>query len=337
MPEFCFQAFIGSIIIVHITPRRAPWQWTALPRKSRQNDFAIGLSDWMIEIWLNLPPRYLHDTHLPFSSPCVPVSDSLLDMCFLPEGCLWMQRTMEIGARHVCRDLCSLQSICIPVSVETIGNCCFSRCNMLRSFRFDSPSKLRFLFSIPSPSCSSIDIPDSVEVFQSAVGINSDAHLILSLGCKSQLRVLKLSGLPKQSNPSSVIQFRAFIRLFESTLRLFRSNLSSIWYADRNVIRYHDPSRHKSFRIRSKSGVCLKAAIRECWCSTPVPLNIPDRIMDVVDARTESVAIITRRNIVYDILSKTETHFRIVVFRDSTSFISPNLQMFWARQPDRKQ
>jgi hypothetical protein len=118
-----------------------------------------------------------------------------------------------------------LQSICIPVSVETIGKFCFAKCNMLRSFTFDSPSKLRFLFSIPWPSCSWIDIPDSVEVCESEVGVNCDAYLALSFGCKSQLRGLELSSLGRQLNPYSLIHCRAFVRLFESTLRLFRSSL----------------------------------------------------------------------------------------------------------------
>jgi hypothetical protein len=95
----------------------------------------------------------------------------------------------------------------------------------LRSMTFDSPSKLRFLYSVPSPFCSSIDIPDSVEILQSSVGACSGGHFIATFGCKSRLRILQLCPIPMCREWPQGYRFRAFVRLSESTMKGFRSDL----------------------------------------------------------------------------------------------------------------
>jgi hypothetical protein len=102
----------------------------------------------------------------------------------------------------------------------------FEECDQLRSFTFDSPSRVRFLFSIPSPCCSSIDIPDSVEVLESIVRVESDGHLVLSFSSNTHLRNFKLLPGPYYLSLSSRINCRASVRLCESPLWWFRSNLS---------------------------------------------------------------------------------------------------------------
>jgi hypothetical protein len=60
---------------------------------------------------------------------------------------------------------------------------------------------------------------------QSVLGVTSDTYRVLSFGCKSHLRDLRLYPMPTMSN--STICCRTFVRLCESTLKLFRSDAFS--------------------------------------------------------------------------------------------------------------
>jgi hypothetical protein len=100
-------------------------------------------------------------------------------------------------------------------------------CNRLQSFTYDSPSRLRFLFSIPFPCSYSVDIPDSLEVLDSPLGVRSDTSVALSFGSNSHLRDLRLFTVPDNLDAFLELHCRAFVRLCESTLRSFRSNLSA--------------------------------------------------------------------------------------------------------------
>jgi hypothetical protein len=119
-------------------------------------------------------------------------------------------------------DLCPIESIGIPNSVLSIGERSFTTCQSLQSFTFESPSKIHSLYSIPSRSCSSIEIPDSVEVLDSEVCVPSRRHLVLTFGGNSRLRDVRLrraEGLPPR------VRHRVFVRLSEATLRSLRLNL----------------------------------------------------------------------------------------------------------------
>jgi hypothetical protein len=150
---------------------------------------------------------------------------------------MWLEKvTFESGSRLSRMDKslflrCGLRSICIPTSVEYIDYDCFFGCRLLESLTFDSPSKVRFLLSVPSAvdsisPCCSIDIPDSVEILESPVGTTTRRHLVLSFGRNSDLRGLRITLPPNFEYFNLRAGPRAFVRLSESTLRAFRSPLS---------------------------------------------------------------------------------------------------------------
>jgi hypothetical protein len=60
---------------------------------------------------------------------------------------------------------------------------------------------------------------------ESPLGIKSDTYLVLSFGSKSHLLDLKLSAM--RTSWSRPIYRRAFVRLCESTLKLFRFDFCS--------------------------------------------------------------------------------------------------------------
>jgi hypothetical protein len=99
-------------------------------------------------------------------------------------------------------------------------------CKKLSSITFDSPSRLQVLSSIPFISCSSIDIPDSLEVLDVDLALNTGRDLVLNFGSNSHLSEINfsLATYPKSEKARPIK--RAFVRLPESTLREFRLNLS---------------------------------------------------------------------------------------------------------------
>jgi hypothetical protein len=58
---------------------------------------------------------------------------------------------IEANALYGCS---SLKAICLPASVEFIGECSFSECTLLSSFTFDSGSKLTQIEAAPFSRCS---------------------------------------------------------------------------------------------------------------------------------------------------------------------------------------
>jgi hypothetical protein len=83
--------------------------------------------------------------------------------------------------------------------------------------------------SIPFVFCSSIDIPDSLEVLDANLALNTGCDLVMSFGFHSHLSEIDFSLpiYPKRRKPRQIK--RAFVRLPESTLKAFRLNLSFLW------------------------------------------------------------------------------------------------------------
>jgi hypothetical protein len=122
----------------------------------------------------------------------------------------------------------SLQSICIPTSVTRIADECFGECKKLSAITFDSPSRLKVLSSIPYISCAFVDISDSVEVLDRDLALNAGHELILTFECNSHLCEIdfSLGTFRKWRNPRPIK--RAFVRLHQAALRVFRLDLSNL-------------------------------------------------------------------------------------------------------------
>jgi hypothetical protein len=83
----------------------------------------------------------------------------------------------------------ALESFCVPSTVESIGPSCFDRCPQLSTLTFESPSRLRRLESLATGSLMSVDIPDSVEIFD--VKMDSQIESVrVNFGSGSKLKQL---------------------------------------------------------------------------------------------------------------------------------------------------
>jgi hypothetical protein len=166
------------------------------------------------------------------TSVCIPSSVEILGTCcFYRVAGIIVRQAFSDGSRLSRIDdrafeKCPLELICIPASVEMIGERAFSTCKSMSSSTFELPSTIRSLFSIPFFSCSSIDIPDSVEVLISEVCVTSGRHLVLTFGPDSHLHTMHFHALPEYSYRLRGVKPRIFVRLAESTLKSFRSHFS---------------------------------------------------------------------------------------------------------------
>jgi hypothetical protein len=83
------------------------------------------------------------------------------------------------------------------------------------------------LYSIPFLGCSSIDIPDSVEVLCVQLSLEPDRHLVLTFGPGSRLNGFQTRAADRPRALENAADTRAFVRLSESTLRAFRNLLAT--------------------------------------------------------------------------------------------------------------
>jgi hypothetical protein len=120
---------------------------------------------------------------------------------------------------------CPLLSICIPSSVEFIDTLSFSAGDVLQSMTFDPPSRIRFLLSFPVVFCSSVDIPDSVEVLRSMIRVEPGRHVVFSFGPNSHLRCIDVHAYVPHKTMVPARDRRAFLRLPEASLSSFRSDI----------------------------------------------------------------------------------------------------------------
>jgi hypothetical protein len=120
---------------------------------------------------------------------------------------------IESGAFASCSALRSLE---VPSSVEFVGECCFARCSSLSRFTFEQPSHLSAMHSLPTAALSSVDIPDSVEVFKTCIE-NADTRLTIGFGEGSRLAEIRLS---QSTDVATTIG--AFVRLPSHRLKVLR-------------------------------------------------------------------------------------------------------------------
>lgn len=113
-------------------------------------------------------------------------------------------------------------SLCLPSSLEYVGERCFELCKSLSRLNFEAPSHLRVLRSLPTVSLSSIEIPDSVEILESTIDGRSWG-LTTTFGQESKLTHIKFSPC-KTRDGCAVLPIRAWIQIPASRLKAVRDN-----------------------------------------------------------------------------------------------------------------
>jgi hypothetical protein len=120
----------------------------------------------------------------------------------------------------------SLKSLSLPPLLEFVGPHCFTGCSCFSTLTFASPSRLRVLLDAPVLWAGFQAIPDSVEVLQLCRSGHDRDWCTLTFGDESRLREVGTNLFPIGTVfPSSVGQFRFFLRATSRSVKLFRLNL----------------------------------------------------------------------------------------------------------------
>jgi hypothetical protein len=107
----------------------------------------------------------------------------------------------------------SLQSICIPSSIETISKSCFGGCTKLSSFKFETGSRISWIERSAFSDCSSltsISIPASIQTISGSCFSNCQHLGLIELGAGCSLDDQQIAELrtvcPVVSLPAAGIQ-----------------------------------------------------------------------------------------------------------------------------------
>jgi hypothetical protein len=122
-----------------------------------------------------------------------------------------------------------IKSFCVPASVEVIEPIVFRGCS-LTSLTFESPSRLREVWSLPWGGCEGpIDMPDSVGHFSCDLITDGRGSLFVRFGRNSRLMWMKLEWGKRDYYRRH--QRRGFVQFAEHSLKGYR-NFVEFWNGD---------------------------------------------------------------------------------------------------------